>query len=572
MASPSPVPTKPEASNRRPTRPPGLPRAWWTYLACGAVVALAYYLIPATGLVPRWAAKIGLYNGLGLSAVTAIVVGMVRHRPERPLTWYLFGVGLLSYVTADIIFYTYQDILHQEVFPSVADVFYLAAYPFLMAGLLLLIRSRSPGADRASLLDALVVTVGLGMVSWVFLVGPLAHSPDLTLAERVVSMAYPIIDVLLLATVVRLVVDRGPRPPAFWVLCCGVGALLVTDSLYTVIQLTGGYHTGSPIDLGWMTWYACWGAAALHPTMNALAEPAPSREVRLSRWRLGLLAGASLLAPAVQVVQLARRQPTEGLVTAVGSMVLFGLVLARLNGLAGEVAALATARKRLLDRTVQAREEERIRLAAELHDGPIQRLTGVAYTADLSRRRLARADLAGGEQLLASLEDDIRGEVAALRQVMVQLRPPALDEWGLAAALTDYARAFEQQTAISCSVQASLPGRLARAQETVLYRVAQEALTNVAKHAKAHHAWVSLQTSQGQVRLQVSDDGTGFATTHPAGPFGDHLGLNHFGLASMRQQLEMAGGSWQVHSRPGQGTTVAATLPLTPNAVLAAAE
>jgi signal transduction histidine kinase len=351
------------------------------------------------------------------------------------------------------------------VFPSVADVFYLAVYPFLMAGLLLLIRSRSPGADRASLLDALVVTVGIGVVSWVFLVGPLAHSPDLTLAERVVSMAYPIMDVLLLATVVRLVVDGGTRPPAFWVLGCGVGALLVTDTLYSIIQLTGGYHTGSPIDLGWMTWYACWGATALHPTMTTLAEPAPHREVRLSRWRLGLLAGASLLAPAVQVVQLARREHTEGLVTAVASMVLFGLVLARLQGLAGEVAALATGRKRLLDRTVQAREEERIRLAAELHDGPIQRLTGVAYTADLSRRRLARADLDGGRELLGALEDDIRGEVSAPRRVMVDLRPPALDEWGLAAALSDYAKTFEQQTGIACSVQASLPERLARAYE-----------------------------------------------------------------------------------------------------------
>jgi signal transduction histidine kinase len=72
---------------------------------------------------------------------------------------------------------------------------------------------------------------------------------------------------------------------------------------------------------------------------------------------------------------------------------------------------------------VQAREEERIRLAAELHDGPIQRLTGVAYAADLSRRRLARADLTGGQALLGSLEDDIRGEVAARRHVTAELRP-----------------------------------------------------------------------------------------------------------------------------------------------------
>ena len=70
-------------------RPSGRSRAWWAYLAGGAVVALAYYLVPAPGLVPRWAAKIGLYNGLGLSAVVAILVGVRRHRPERPLTWYL---------------------------------------------------------------------------------------------------------------------------------------------------------------------------------------------------------------------------------------------------------------------------------------------------------------------------------------------------------------------------------------------------------------------------------------------------------------------------------------------------
>ena len=244
-------------------------------------------------------------------------------------------------------------------------------------------------------------------------------------------------------------------------------------------------------------------------------------------------------------------------------MVLFGLVLARLNGLAGEVAAQAAARKRLLDRTVQAREEERIRLAAELHDGPIQRLTGAAYTADLSRRRLARADMDGGQQLLDSLEDDIRGEVAALRRVMVELRPPALDEWGLSAALSDYAKTFEEQTGIACTVQADLPGRLARAQETVLYRVAQEALTNVVKHARADHAWVTLRIGHGQVTLEIGDDGTGFVTAQAADPIAGHLGLNHFGLASMRQQLEMAGGSWQVYSRPGSGTTVTASLPLT---------
>jgi signal transduction histidine kinase len=535
---------------------------WRGYLVVGGLVAVAYYLVPAAGLIPHWAAKIGLYNGFGLSAVAAILVGVARHRPERPLAWYLFAVGLASYATADIIFYTYQDLLHRDIFPSLADVFYLAAYPFLMAGLLLVIRGRSPGADRASLLDALVVTVGLGVVSWVFLIVPLARAPDLTLPARLVSMAYPISDVLLLATAVRLLIDRGPRPPAFWVLITGVGALLVTDTLYSVIQLAGGYHTGSPIDVGWMTWYACWGGAALHPTMRTLADPAPPREVRLTRRRLGVLAGASLLAPIIQAVQTARGQHTDDAITAVGSMVLFGLVLARLQGLATEVTGLAVVRKRLLDRTVQAREEERIRLAADLHDGPIQRLAGVAYTADLSLRRVSRGDLGGGRELLSSLEDDIRGEVAALRRVMVELRPPALDEWGLAAALGDYAAEFQQRTGITCTVTASLPTRLAKPQETVLYRVAQEALTNVAKHSGASQATVSLWVDHGRVTLQVRDDGVGLASSRSTDPAADHLRGGHFGLASMRQQIEMAGGTWQVRSRPGHGTVITAALPV----------
>jgi signal transduction histidine kinase len=551
-----------DAEMAGPGQPSGGSRMWYGYLAVGGLVAVAYYLVPAAGLIPHWAAKIGLYNGFGLSAVAAILVGVARHRPERPLAWYLFAVGLASYATADIIFYTYQDLLHRDVFPSVADVFYLAAYPFLMAGLLLVIHGRSPGADRASLLDALVVTVGVGVVSWVFLIVPLARTPDLTLPARLVSMAYPVMDVLLLATAVRLLIDRGPRPPAFRVLITGVGALLVTDTLYSVIQLAGGYHTGSPIDVGWMTWYACWAGAALHPTMRTLADPAPPREVRLTRRRLGVLAGASLLAPVIQGVQIVRGQHEEDAIIVVGSIVLFGLVLARLQGLAREVTGLAAVRKRLLDRTVQAREEERIRLAADLHDGPIQRLAGVAYAADLSLRRVSRGDLAGGEELLSSLEDDIRGEVTALRRVMVELRPPALDEWGLSAALGDYAAEFQQRTGITCTVTASLPTRLPASQETVLYRVAQEALTNVAKHSRASHATVSLWADHGRVTLEVRDDGAGLAATRSTDPAGDHLRGGHFGLASMRQQIEMAGGTWQVRSRPGHGTAITAALPV----------
>jgi signal transduction histidine kinase len=530
----------------------------WRYLAAAAAVVVAYYALPRTGLLPAWVPKIVLYNGLGLSAVVAIVVGIRNFRPAPALAWWLFAAGLLSFATADIIFYTIQDVLGRDVFPSIADVFYLASYPFMMSGLLLLIRGRSPGSDRASLIDALVVATGVGLLSWVFLIMPLTQNPDLTLQARLVSLAYPVMDLLLLTVAVRLAVSGGARPAAFWLLIVSVASLLVTDSLYTWIQLSGGYHTGSPIDVGWMAWYACWGAAALHPSMAELSEGVPIHEVRLGWPRFWILAGASLMAPAVLAVQAARGKPLAVPVIVVASAGLFLLVLSRMSGLAARVAEQASERKLLLDRTVRATEEERVRVAANLHDGPIQRLTGLGYVVDLARLRLEHGEVARCHEVLEMLEGQLSAEVLALRQLMSELRPPVLDELGLSAALADYAGDFQQRTGIICTVRTSMSSRLEPSLETVLYRVAQEALTNVHKHARANSTGISLVTRDGSAQLQISDDGVGFDVARAHG----ETARDHFGLASMHQRVETAGGAWEIRSHPGRGTTITATLPI----------
>jgi signal transduction histidine kinase len=536
----------------RPAPCPGPSRAWLWYLAACSVVGAAYFVVPALHVLPRWIPKVFLYNGIGASSVVAIVVGVRRYRPALSLAWYLFAAGLLSFATADIIFYTYQDILGIEIFPSAADVFYLASYPFVMAGLLLLIRSRAPGRDLPSLIDALVIASGAAMLSWVFLIVPLAHDPGLSLAERLVGIAYPVMDLLVLATVVRLAVGRGQRPPAFFLLGLSVIALLLTDACYSYIQLSSGYHTGSPIDVGWMLWYAGWGAAALHPSMAVLGERATDREVQLTRGRFALLAGASMVAPAVLAIEAVRGQPIDVAVIVAGSAVLFLLVLARMYGLARKVAAQAAERKRLLDRTVEAREEERIRVAADLHDGPIQRLASMTYMAELARTRVAGRGGDAEALLIGSLGSQIGDEVRALRRLMTELRPPALDDWGLPAALAEYGAEFQEGTGITCVVHANLPARLEPAYETVLYRVAQEALNNVRKHARAANVRVTLSAERGTVWLEVRDDGQGFDVTRTQ----ELLGRDHYGLAGMRQRVEMAGGSCQVLSREGSGSAV----------------
>ena len=117
---------------------------------------------------------------------------------------------------------------------------------------------------------------------------------------------------------------------------------------------------------------------------------------------------------------------------------------------------------------------------------------------------------------------------------------------------------FQERTGVLCTVSAALPARLQPAQETILYRLAQEALTNTGKHARATRASVTLRFSESSVVLMVRDDGAGFDVAGARGP----AGRDHFGLAVMRERVEMAGGAWEIRSGPGEGTVIVASLPL----------
>jgi signal transduction histidine kinase len=219
------------------------------------------------------------------------------------------------------------------------------------------------------------------------------------------------------------------------------------------------------------------------------------------------------------------------------------------------IRKLQVERGQLLDRTVQATEQERKRIAVELHDGPVQRLTAL----DLKLTWIGGEVQQGGTEVddrLQEVQSLLREQVRQLRQMMTQLRPPILDERGLEAALRDHLITSDNGVDLQVSVEASLLKRLAPAQEIILYRVAQEAVANVLKHARAEHAWLTLQERNGQVLLEIRDDGIGF----------DPLMIpqsrnGHFGILGMRERVEMAGGSWELHSMPGGGTLVRASLP-----------
>jgi PAS domain S-box-containing protein len=292
------------------------------YLGLGALASAAYFTVPGmegNGLV---------FSLIGLSAAGAIVLGALRNRPRQMLPWMLFAAAQVSFVIGDLLYYAF----HFD-FPSVGDVFYLAVYPLLVAGLLVLIRSRSAGRDRGSLLDASVITVGLGLLAWVFLIEPYTQLQGLETLVRVMSIAYPLMDVLLLAVAARLAMGSGTRSPSFYLIGLGIVSLLATDSVYGYIELHSGYGQGGLLDAGWLAYYLLWGTAALLPGMRRLDERSPEVRPMLTGRRLVPLAAATLIAPAVAIIQSITNAGSTFSVSSVASAVLFLLVLARMTGL-----------------------------------------------------------------------------------------------------------------------------------------------------------------------------------------------------------------------------------------------
>jgi signal transduction histidine kinase len=331
--------------------------------------------------------------------------------------------------------------------------------------------------------------------------------------------------------------------------------LLVGDTLYGLLSLFGTWSYAGPLDLFWVAYYLCLGAAALHPSMRSLSEPVPPPTPRLTVRRRVLLTAATLMAPAMLVIQSLRHQPLDIGVNAAGTVVLFVLLTARMTAMASQAATQATRqqeRERAVGRILEATQQERIRLAADLHDGPVQELTAMSYGLERVRRRQTESPGEASE-LLGQQQQALAQVTGTLRNLLSELRPPALDEHGLAGALKVHGDNFGRQTGVNVHVDVRVVERPAPEVETIVYRVVQEALSNVAKHARAGSVWIHLLADQHTVDLTIRDDGVGFDPAEAA----RLLREGHFGLAGMRERVEMtSGGRWHLDSQPGRGTTI----------------
>lgn len=207
----------------------------------------------------------------------------------------------------------------------------------------------------------------------------------------------------------------------------------------------------------------------------------------------------------------------------------------------------------LLSLLAEAQEGERRRIADDIHEDSIQVLSVVAMRLDQLRRRIDSPDLVG---VVDRLEQDVNLATRRLRRLMFELRPRTLDVEGLVATLRAYLAEIAEEAGIAYDVvDGNLVAEPAPETRTVLFRIAQEAVTNVRKHARATRVTAVVESVDDGFLTTITDDGIGFR------PSGAVTRPTHAGLASMRERAEMAGGRLQLESEPGKGTTVRFWLP-----------
>ena len=207
---------------------------------------------------------------------------------------------------------------------------------------------------------------------------------------------------------------------------------------------------------------------------------------------------------------------------------------------------------------IQGREDERVRLAREVHDGPAQVLANSLMLLEGCYTLAQQSGVERLSQLLSKLRDSTREGLLEVRRFIADLRPGALEEHGLAAALGDYIRSYNNAYSARVVLEAEPLPQLPRERAIVLYRIVQEALQNAHKYARGAATIVRIVLHGNQLHLSIRDDGPGFDPHEVA----RRAGRSNWGLTSMRERAELIGARFSVASSLGHGTEVSVSVPI----------
>lgn len=322
-----------------------------------------------------------------------------------------------------------------------------------------------------------------------------------------------------------------------------VNGTAITDELIRIARQGGGYHTYD------------WPKPSTGETARMVTYV-----VGLQDWQWAIGTGIfiddvleTVAASRAEVQNRVRRTSQYILAIAVGALLLVfmsGLVINIRERRLADVKL-----KALTQRVFDAQEEERGRVARELHDGISQVLVGVRYALDSARRRFAKGDGRAEETLDRGISH-LSSAIQEVRRISRDLRPDVLDDLGLGPALKTLTDEFAKRTGITTEFETVVfRNRLDNDAKNALYRIAQEALTNIERHSGATYVNVDLRGHIGGARLRITDNGTGIPEETPRAP---RTGL---GLRNMQERVEQLDGTLRVFSNSG-GTTIVAEVPL----------
>ncbi|MDI1464433.1 EAL domain-containing protein [Catellatospora sp. KI3] len=286
------------------------------------LVGVLYYAIAPV--------QVWLWAVLGISGVLAIELGIRRNRPRRARPWHLLALALLLFVVGDAA----SALINRNAatpyhVPFLVDLCYLVMFIVMSMGLMGLASSGSAIRDRAGVLDALTLLLGVGLLAWVIVIEPRFDTPGLSPLDQITTIAYPLADLVLLSMVLRIVVVSRWSAPVV-LLAIGGAGMFVSDMLHLFARLDGFWHIGGQLDVGWMLLYWGWGLAALQPQMVWLTEPRSLQSNELSGRRVVILALSSLAPPALLLVEGLRGPVDNGEIIAILTVAMFVLVLVRL--------------------------------------------------------------------------------------------------------------------------------------------------------------------------------------------------------------------------------------------------
>lgn len=314
---------------------------WCTFLVFSTMAIYGYTLLP-DGL----SKSIG-YMAYSTATVGGLYWGIRRSKITSFSPWHVLAIGFTFNALADGIFYFCFHSGIELPYPSFNDAIYLSGFIIRTIALHLMNQARTRHQDLSGWVDSLIIGCGAGLISWIYLMEPYADDSSLSLLMRAVTIAYPLMDVFILAVVARLWISPGQRPLAYFLLSSGFGLWMVADAIYQKAVIDGYYYSGHLLNAGFLLSWALLAAAALHPTMHQMVERGPQIEIKLTWQRLSLLAGMALLSPATLVIQTLRDIPINLPVIAGGSALLLLLILIRMSGLM-ELLGRAVSREQAL--------------------------------------------------------------------------------------------------------------------------------------------------------------------------------------------------------------------------------